>query len=42
LIPRKKQVLGYNQAQLNLLGFAKDLKAYFGTTARLAINIITI
>jgi hypothetical protein len=42
LIPRKKQVLGYNQAQLNLLGFAKDLRAYFGTVAGLAINIIAI
>jgi hypothetical protein len=42
LIPRKKQVLGYNQAQLNLLGFTKDLGAYFATVAGLAINIIAI
>jgi hypothetical protein len=42
LILRKKQILGYNQAQLNLLGFAKDLGAYFGTVAGLAINIIAI
>jgi hypothetical protein len=41
-IPIKKHVLGYNQAQLNLLGLAKDLLAYFGTVAGLAINIIAI
>jgi hypothetical protein len=34
--------LGYNQAQLNLLGFTKDLGAYFGIVAGLAINIIAI
>jgi hypothetical protein len=34
--------LGYNQAQLNLLGFTKDLGAYFGIVAGLAINEIAI
>jgi hypothetical protein len=34
--------LGCNQAQLNLLGFAKELEAYFGIVAGLAINIIII
>jgi len=34
----KKQILGYNQAQLNFLGFAKDVGVYFGTVARLTIN----
>jgi hypothetical protein len=29
LISRKKQVLGYNEAQLNLLGFAKDFNFDF-------------
>ncbi len=38
LIPNKKQILGYNQAQLNFLGFAKDLGAYFGTVAGITIN----
>jgi hypothetical protein len=30
---KKKQILGYNQAQLNFLGFTKDLGAYFGIVA---------
>jgi hypothetical protein len=34
----KKQILGYNRAQLNFLGFTKDLGTYFGTVARLMIN----
>jgi hypothetical protein len=40
LILKKKQILGYNQAQLNFLGFAKDLGAYFGPVAGLTINKI--
>jgi hypothetical protein len=38
LIPKKKLILGYNQAQLNFLGFAKDLGAYFGIVVGLTIN----
>jgi hypothetical protein len=38
---KKKHILGYNQAQLNFLGFAKDLGTYFGTVARLTINQIS-
>jgi hypothetical protein len=38
LIPKKKLILGYNQAQLNFLGFAKDLGAYFGIVAGFTIN----
>jgi hypothetical protein len=40
LILKKKHILGHNQAQLNFLGFAKDLGAYFGIVARLTINKI--
>jgi hypothetical protein len=40
LIPKNKRILGYNQARLNFLAFAKDLGAYFGTVAGLAINKI--
>jgi hypothetical protein len=38
LIPKKKQILGYNQAYLNFLGFAKDLGTYFSNVAGLIIN----
>jgi hypothetical protein len=38
LIPKKKKKLGYNQAQLNFLGFAKDLGAYFCIVPGLTIN----
>jgi len=38
LILKKKHILGYNQAQLNFLGFTKDLGAYFGTGVGLTIN----
>ncbi len=40
--PMLKQVLGYNQAQLNILGFAKDFGAYVGIVAGLAINTIPV
>jgi len=38
VISKKKHILGYNQAQLNFLGFAKDLGAYFGTVAGFTMN----
>jgi hypothetical protein len=41
LIPKKKHILGYNQAQLNFLAFAKDLGAYFGIVAGLTVNTIS-
>jgi hypothetical protein len=40
--PMLKQVLGYNQVQLNILGFAKDFGAYVGIVAGLAINTIPV
>ncbi|CAM6061318.1 unnamed protein product [Sphagnum tenellum] len=40
--PMLKQVLDYNQAQLNILGFAKDFGAYVGIVAGLAINTIRV
>ncbi len=41
LIPKNNHILGYNQAELNFLGFAKDLGAYFGIVAGLTINKIS-
>jgi hypothetical protein len=38
LILKKKKIVGYNQAELNFMGFANDLGAYFGTMAGLPIN----
>jgi hypothetical protein len=37
-----KEFLGYNQAQLNTLGFAKDLGTYVAVLQGLAVDVIPV
>lgn len=40
--PMLKEFLGYNQAQLNTLGFAKDLGTYVAVLQGLAVDVIPV
>jgi hypothetical protein len=40
--PMLKEFLGYNQAQINTLGFAKDLGTYVAVLQGLAVDVIPV